>query len=50
MRDGNSDALSSPQVSGEMSNYDPNQIQGREMMAASPGTQSCPGPGGVQGC
>lgn len=35
---GNSDALSSPQVSGKMYNYGPNKTRGRQMMAASPGT------------
>lgn len=35
------DALSSPQVSGAMYNYGPNQIRGREMVAASPEIQGC---------
>ena len=42
---GNNDALSLPQVSGEIYNYCPNKIRGKEMVAASPGIRSCPGLG-----
>lgn len=47
---GNNDALSLPQVSGEMYSYGPNKIRGKETVTASPGIQSCLGLGRVQGC